>query len=145
VLGQATNFSGDPLPFTPKWSGNVNVEYRARLANGGAPFIGFSVNARTKTDAVPGASKISYVPDPPRCQHCTLGSGRHQSFVIDGYATVDGRIGYEAPDGAWRIMVWGKNIFNKYYWTTVIASTDTASRMAGRPVTYGVTVGFKIR
>jgi hypothetical protein len=23
-------------------------------------------------------------------------------------------------------MVWGKNIFNKYYWTTVIASTDTA-------------------
>ena len=146
VLAQVTNFSGDPLPFTPKWSGTVNVEYRARLANGGAPFIGVSANARSSSDAVPGASKIAYVPDPASgAAVVRLAPGVTNPFVINGYATVDGRIGYEAPDGAWRIMLWGKNLFNRYYWTTVIASADTAARMAGRPVTYGVTVGFKVR
>jgi outer membrane receptor protein involved in Fe transport len=87
VLGQATNFSGDPLPFTPKWSGTVNVEYRAKLANGGAPFVGVSVSARSSTDAVPGASKISYVPDPTSgAAIVRLAQGVTNPFVIDGYA-----------------------------------------------------------
>jgi outer membrane receptor protein involved in Fe transport len=42
-------------------------------------------------------------------------------------------------------MVWAKNIFNKYYWTNVISSTDSAARLAGMPSTYGVTFGFTFR
>ena len=65
-------------------------------------------------------------------------------FNIKGYTTLDGRLGYEAKDGAWKVMVWGKNILNQYYWTTVIPSNDSQARFAGMPATYGVTIGFKI-
>lgn len=42
-------------------------------------------------------------------------------------------------------MIWGKNVFDQYYWTNVIPALDTSARFAGRPATYGVTLGFNIR
>lgn len=143
ILGVQDEFAGDPLPFTPKWSGTVNVDYRGKTANGGTPFIGVSINARSGADAAPGARRIAYAPAGD-AQVVVLRDGVTYPFAIKGYATVDGRVGYEAPDGAWRVMLWGKNIFNRYYWTTVIPSNDSAARFAGRPVTYGVTVAFKV-
>ena len=62
-----------------------------------------------------------------------------------GYTTVDGRFGIEGPDGQWKVMFWGKNIFDKYYWTNVISSADSAARFSGRPATYGVTLSFKTK
>ena len=43
------------------------------------------------------------------------------------------------------VMLWGKNIFNKYYWTAVIPSSDSSARLAGKPTTYGVTLSFKMK
>jgi outer membrane receptor protein involved in Fe transport len=65
-------------------------------------------------------------------------------FSIDGYATVDGRLGFESEQG-WRVMLWAKNIFNQYYWTNVLSASDSAARLAGRPATYGITVGTRIK
>ena len=42
-------------------------------------------------------------------------------------------------------MVWGKNLFNKYYWTNVISSADSAARFAGMPTTFGVTLSVKTK
>ncbi|MFD2579233.1 hypothetical protein ACFSTD_12880 [Novosphingobium colocasiae] len=53
--------------------------------------------------------------------------------MLNGYATVDGRVGVEGKDGAWKLMFWAKNMFNKYYWTNVISSADSAARFAGMP------------
>jgi len=39
-------------------------------------------------------------------------------------------------------MVWAKNLLSKYYWTNVVTTSDASARFAGRPATYGVTVGF---
>jgi outer membrane receptor protein involved in Fe transport len=130
--------SGSPLPFTPKWSGSLNVDYRAQTS-GGTPFVGFTVSARSKADSVIAAREIDFLN--------TVGSfakpGVDCVFCIKGYATVDARIGYEGEDGRWRVMLWGKNIFDKYYWTSVHQSYDGASRFAGMPATYGLTFGFK--
>ena len=41
--------------------------------------------------------------------------GIGQPFVIPSYTVVDARAGYEFGDGNYKIMVWGKNVFNKYY------------------------------
>ena len=129
--------SGSPLPFTPKWSGSFNVDYRAQTS-GGTPFVGFTVNARSNADSVIAAREIDYFN--------TVGSfakpGVECVFCIKGYATVDARLGYEAEDASWKVMIWGKNIFDKYYWTSVHQSYDGASRFAGMPATYGVTFGF---
>lgn len=150
VLGLVDDFRGDPLPFTPKWNGAVNVDYRHELSNGGTPFIGITATGRTSSDSQPGASRLNYL-DPATCKKdssqnpvCFLMPGVTNPFGLNGYVTVDGRLGYEAPEGAWKIMIWGKNILNKYYWTNVISSADGAARLAGRPATYGVTFGFKM-
>ncbi len=135
------DLSGNPLPYTPKWAGVFNADYKFS-ALGGQPFLGFTVSARSGQDAAIGGG-VTTLPDAPRYR-IAPGVGRYP-YTVDGYATVDARAGFEAEDGAWRVMVWGKNIFNKYYWTSVIPSSDSSGRLAGRPATYGITFGFKIR
>ncbi|WP_375713760.1 TonB-dependent receptor [Sphingobium sp. BS19] len=139
--GQPVDFSGSPLPFTSKWSGAVNIDYRHELPSGGTPFIGVSVNARSSSDAALGGRTIAY----PASPATVVKPGVTYPFAIDGYATVDARLGYEARDGAWKVMLWGKNIFNEYYWTAVSPGSDSASRLAGRPATYGITFGFEFQ
>jgi outer membrane receptor protein involved in Fe transport len=85
---------------------------------------------------------VTTLPDGPRYR-IAPGVGPYP-YTIKGYATVDGRLGYEAEEGKWKVMVWGKNILNKYYWTAVVPSSDSSARFAGRPATYGVTFGFKM-
>ncbi len=149
VLGVADDFAGDDLPFTPEWSGSVNLDYRYELENGGAPFFGVTVSARTKSDSQPGARRLDYLSgcqlDSSDDPVCFLPDGVTNPFALKGWTTVDARLGYEAPDGAWKVMAWGKNIFNTYYWTNVISSADSAARFAGMPATYGVTFGFSFR
>ena len=134
------DLSGNPLPYTPKWSGVFNVDYRPN-PQGGTPFIGITVSARSGQDAAIGGG-VTTLPDGPRYR-IAPGVGPYP-YTIKGYATVDGRLGYEAEEGKWKVMVWGKNILNKYYWTAVVPSSDSSARFAGRPATYGVTFGFKM-
>lgn len=135
------NFSGVRLPYTPTWSGVVSVDYRPELANGGHPFVGATINFRSDQSAAIGGDDTT-LPVAPGRRFRYADYTRGFPLTIDGYATVDARVGYEAPGGAWRVMLWGKNIFDKYYWTAVIPSSDSTARLAGRPATYGVTVGF---
>ncbi|OAN98980.1 hypothetical protein A8B75_19485 [Sphingomonadales bacterium EhC05] len=142
IYGQVDNPAGDPLPFTPKFSGAINVDYRHEMEMGGSAFVGVSVNARSHSDAAIGANRIPFPTGPNSFTRPGVGGN---VFNIKGYATADARIGYEAADEAWKVMIWGKNIFDTYYWTTVIPSNDSQARFAGMPATYGITLGFKVR
>ncbi|MGD9664338.1 MAG: TonB-dependent receptor [Novosphingobium sp.] len=138
------DMSGVRLPYTPKWAGSVNVDYRHELANGGAPFVGFTVSARSNQSAAIGGDDTTLPLGPNRRYRIADGVGLYP-YTIDGYATVDARLGYEAAEGRWKVMLWGKNIFDKYYWTAVIPSSDSSARLTGCPATYGVTFGFKFQ
>jgi outer membrane receptor protein involved in Fe transport len=144
LLGFTNDFRGDDLPFTPRWSGVVNVDYRTPVHSGGSLFAGFSVNARSGSDATLGGGRIAF-PSPAIEPATAVKDGVAYPYSMKGYTTVDARLGFEAEDRSWKVMVWGKNIFNEYYWTNVIAGNDTAARFAGRPATYGITFGFKVR
>lgn len=136
------DLSGVRLPYTPKWAGSVNVDYRHEMANGGAPFIGVTVAARSNQTAAIGGEDTTVPVSGTNRYRIAPDVGRYP-FTIKGYATVDARIGYEARDGMWKVMLWGKNIFDKYYWTAVVPSSDSTARFAGKPATYGVSLGFK--
>ena len=140
-VGTPRNFAGQPLPFASKWNYGVNAEYRFTTPSGGEPFIGVSVNGKSAADTVPGGGTIAVV----NSVHTRVLPGLTYPFRTNAYTTVDGRLGYEGPDGRWSVMVWGKNIFNQYYWTNVVTASDFTSRYAGRGATYGVTLGFKVR
>src|SRR5690606_33420453 len=45
------DFSGQSFPNAPKWTGNFDVQYEWRLANGLIPFVGANVNYQSETRA----------------------------------------------------------------------------------------------
>ena len=122
--GTFANFSGEPFPFTPKWSGTTDAEYRWDLNGSMRAVLGATASYRTKTKGSFGSNPV---------------------FNIDGYTTVDLRAGIESSDGTWKASVFGRNVFNKYYWTTASRFTDTVFRYAGMPATYGVSIGYRFQ
>jgi outer membrane receptor protein involved in Fe transport len=139
ILGNLENFAGARLPFTPKWSNVLDAEYRYTLPSGGTPFFGITANSRTQSDAAFGGSEISY----PASPTTHVAPGVIYPDLINGYTLVDLRAGYESADGKWRVMLWGKNVFDQYYWVSVVTASDTTTRLTGRPVSYGITLSYK--
>lgn len=153
VYGDEVDFSGDTLPFTPKWVGAINADYKLSLHNGGKPFVGVSVKAQSSSVSVLGGEDIGPAFAPytgtapcaadnlPACYRTLPGLNR--PFVLPSYETVDLRAGYESQDGRWTAMLWGKNIFNKRYFTNSNQYLDVTVRYTGLPATYGLSVSFK--
>lgn len=133
-VGQAGDFAGTPIPFTSKHQFNFDAEYRFPVASGVEVFVGGNVNYRSSIITVVGGSTNPAQATPATFLH----SG------VDGYTLVDLRAGVELNDRV-RAWVWGKNVFDKYYWTNAFLSSDTTGRYAGMPATYGVTVGYTFR
>jgi outer membrane receptor protein involved in Fe transport len=65
------------------------------------------------------------------------------SFDEKAYTIVDAQLGVAEPDGKWRAWIWGKNIFNTYYWTNSTQSFDSIYRLAAMPATYGASVSLR--
>ena len=132
------DFTGSELPFTPKWSYTFDVDYRHDIGDGA---LIFGANLRGQSSSVSTLNGRSI-------QFRTLANDRNAAnigkpFVIPAYATVDARLGYEFGDRRYKIMAWGKNVFNKYYVTNAAHYLDTTVRFAGQPATYGITLSIK--
>ncbi len=67
--------------------------------------------------------------------------GNYPQFLIQGYSLVDLRAGIER--GPWRVQLFGRNVTNKFYVTSIARTTDTIARVVGMPVTYGMTISRK--
>ena len=134
ILGFVDDFSGDRLPFTPELTYTIGAEYRVALDKGEL-FFGANVRGQTDSDAAIAGDRLSF-------PEATSRSFQKYPFEMDGYALLDLRAGYVSEDEKWKIMVWGKNVTDEYYWTSVIPSSDNLARFAGRPATYGITVGY---
>ncbi|MCP5172315.1 MAG: TonB-dependent receptor [Porticoccaceae bacterium] len=136
IIGVFEDFSGDRLPFAPELTYSVGLDYRVPLDNGGELFFGANVRGQSDSDAAIGGDRISF-PNTPQNS-----SFQKYPFEMDGYTLLDLRAGYVTEDDKWKIMVWGKNVTDEYYWTSVIPSSDNMARFAGRPATYGITLGY---
>ena len=138
IYGDDQDFSGDRLPFAPEWTVVLDVDYRAPLGPRGEfeLFMGFTYNHRTDADAYIGGSRI---PLPDRADIRTL---YERPFIIDGYTTVDARLGLQMLESGLTITAWGKNLFDEFYATNLVSNSDVVMRMVGQPRTYGVTVSY---
>ncbi len=132
------DFTGSELPFTPEFSYTLNVDYRHDLG-GNAITVGAGVRGQSSSVSTLNGRSIEFRQLP----NDRNAPGIDRPFVIPGYAVVDARAGYEFSEGRYKVMVWGKNIFNKYYVTNANHFLDTTVRFAGQPATYGVTLSIK--
>ncbi|MFW2830314.1 TonB-dependent receptor [Sphingomonas sp. ID0503] len=120
------SFKGVRLPFSPKLQYTLRADYGFPLSDDLKGFVGAGVNGQTKSAGV--LTTFGVDPD---------------LFRINARALVNANLGFGAADESWRVSVWGKNIFNKYYWTNAVQAYDTVVRYSGRPSEYGVTLGLQ--
>lgn len=62
------------------------------------------------------------------------------------YALLSGHIDWESANGRWNASIWGKNLTNKFYFTSrvdLLAGFGFDYNHIGAPRTYGVTLGAK--
>jgi outer membrane receptor protein involved in Fe transport len=131
-------FDGSPIPFTPKHQISISADYEQPVGSNLVGFVGASASHRSDSISVVGGLHTP-------AAVVKVANGVTRPYGIEGYTLVDGQLGIRAEDDSWKAFVWGKNIFNTYYWSNVVSGYDTVSRFAGRPATYGVTVAFKLR
>lgn len=137
LLGAENDFSGDDIPFTPELTYNIDVDYRIAMSKGGEVFMGLRATGQTSSDAAIGADRIAWPVNPPYSR-----SIDPYPYQMDGFTTIDLRLGYVTEDEKWRLMLWGKNVTDEYYWTSVIPSSEDLARFSGKPATYGITIGY---
>lgn len=122
------DFKGEPLPLVSKWTVNLGARYDLSLGNGVNAFVGADGRYQSRNQSYFGVQNAIDLGFP--------------SQFNDAYTILNLRAGVEAADGAWRVQVFGTNVTNTYYSTSVIR-TEHVGRYVGMPATYGVTVGFR--
>jgi len=145
------DFSGEPFPNAPKWTGNVDVQYEWHLGSGMIPFIGANLNYQSSTTAFfydqcnePGPPEdwgTTARPCTPDVHPFLVGDYK---LKIDSRALLDLRAGVESANGAWRVWLWGRNVTGEYYWNQVQHVNDVLLRYTGMPTTYGLAVSVRM-
>ena len=120
------NISGGALPGISKWAGSLGGEYGKT-----GKFISLKGNYFVAFDAYYRSSFSS-------------SASPSQFLNIDGYALLNGRVGFRASNGI-SIIVWGRNLLNKDYFEQLLPAAGNAGQYAavlGDPGTYGTTLRY---
>lgn len=119
-LGVVTEFKGATFPNNPKYQLTLLADYQWSLNDRLAAFVGID---------------MSYTDD-------TFGAFEEtdKRFAIDSYTLVNARVGVEAEDSAWRVMLWAKNVTDEFQVNNVFKAADQVVRYTGKPRTYGVSL-----
>ena len=138
TAGGPVDYAGSAIPYTPKYQLRLSADYKWAIGNAEA-FAGVTYSARSKALANIGGDRGLVITSDFASSVPTS-----KTYTIDGYSLVDVRAGASFNDGAWSVALYGKNVLNKYHVTNIFTDYDTIARFAGQPVTYGITLRFKL-
>lgn len=127
-FARLANFKGQPFPSAPPWSGFVDAQYNFPLGNLEG-YVGGTVNYQDKTNS------FFYVTDPEADPPGDILEQKARTLV-------DLRAGIEKDN--WSLQIWGRNVFNKWYWNGAAHVNDVVARYTGMPATYGMTFSWKM-
>ncbi len=110
--------SGSALPQAPEWSLNALVRYE------------FQVSQDLVVDLTGDINFTDDMPDPVRAQNS-----------IESYTVANVRVGIGDISGAWRAMIWVRNLADEYYYVSAFGGPNGGlQRTVGMPRTYGVSL-----
>lgn len=70
--------------------------------------------------------------------------GSQPSDATESYGVANARIGYGSDDGKWRVLLWGRNITDEYYYPAAYnGGNGPFIRVHGMPRTWGVRLDYK--
>ncbi|WP_150292840.1 TonB-dependent receptor [Sphingobium estronivorans] len=135
-VGGTQDLKGKPNSFSPKWSGNVAVDWKGDIGSSG---LNWAANAN-----------VSFVSD----QYVGTVNDANPQSIADGYALLGARLTLNGPSDRWSLAVFGSNLTNTHYRPLAVYQPlggalglnngvfpgSTANRiLANEPRTYGVT------
>lgn len=112
--------SGNPLPRTPRFSGNIGVNYDHRFTDDSRVYANASLYLTDKIYWEPGAR-----------------------LTTKGHGLINATIGYAFPGDRVAIELFGRNINDVRYPNYVVAGTFADRTSYAPPRTYGVQLSFK--
>ena len=121
-LGVAADIAGKPFPFTPKFQGSGTLSYDGPINDALRFQADATVSHQSKTQA---------------------DSAGIAQFRIGGYTLVNGSVGIAGAENRWSVGLYGRNLFNRYYWTGVSSGVETVFRIPGMPREYGLRGSFR--
>ena len=123
-LGREEDFAGNRFPNTPRWQVNGQASYDQPLTDR----LGLRgvVNASYQSTAT-GA----------------LGAG--PDFRIKPYTLVNANLALYTLDDRLSAGLFVRNLFDRYYWSTVDTVIDTIFRVPGQPRTWGGTISVRFK
>lgn len=110
-----------PFPNSPEWQASITANYDAPINE--RLGLQATLNYRWQSDT---ASDLSEGP----------------LFEIDSFGTLNGSIGLYDLNGQWKLNLWGRNLTDEYYWTSVSSNANLAVRFAGKPRTFGLNLSY---
>lgn len=142
-VGNILDYSGLAFPHTPKWNVTASADYEAPVSATLNGFIGANLTYQSATQGLFNRPELIGATQPSS----TLRPGVFLDpdiFRVKAYTTVDARLGIAGSDDRWRAWIWGRNIFNTYYWNNVTQSLDTIYRLSAMPRTFGVSASLRL-
>lgn len=121
--GEDVDFSGNEINYTPP------LEIAA-LANYEMPELLFGLDAIVGIDVSYSAETEGELSNDPR-------------FVREAYTLWGARASLRKPDRSWGLTLWGRNLTDEVYYSSLQRLSDIGVRFAGRPRTYGVTLDME--
>lgn len=108
----------DVTPYTPKYKWSVGAQYD------------YDIGPGTVTARVDGSYQ----------SHVFTDAVNASTNRIDGYFLSNGRLAYKTADKDWQVALEVRNIFNKYYYLTLLQASPYISAEPGLPRTFAVTL-----
>ena len=126
AAGYTGNFRGSQLPYTPKFSAALDAQYEFPVSSALSAFVGGTVVHQGKQNTT-----------------FTNAALPADDFEIKARTTLDLRAGLATENKRWRLSIYGENVTNESYVTAISTFLDTLIRYRGKPVTYGVSIGYR--
>lgn len=122
--GVVQSFVGESFPYAPFWQANGSADYTTDIGHGMSAFMGGSISYQGKSNGQLGKASV---------------------YDIPAYTLVDLRAGVSTAGGAYRLSIWGTNVFNTFNVTRAYRSFDFDVRSTGMPARYGVTLSARFK
>jgi iron complex outermembrane recepter protein len=124
---RGVSLAGCDLRRAPEFSGNLGLAWEGSVASGGAVTVRADYAYKGK-------------------QYFT--QFNREQVSQDSYGLVNLRVGYRSPDDVWGVTLWGDNLADEDYFSTVLESGVpppgglVPQAVMGAPRTYGVTFNY---
>ncbi|MEI9988614.1 MAG: TonB-dependent receptor [Rhizomicrobium sp.] len=119
--GNPANFKGSQFPYSPHWQGALTLNYDTPI-----------------TDTLGLQATVNEHWQSKSCADlCT-----DAVYAIKSYGLLNASIGLHSLDNNWLFSIWGRNLTNQYYWTSVANNTNTYVRFPGMTMTYGASLTY---